>query len=108
MIGITLTADQIRNAPPQVRQWIEQEVMASLGVGAQRPPSVAPPQAAHLVACGKEEAAAILRQIEDQLPAVTGAYLYPCPVPASATTSAPQTAKAISIQGAISGVKARE
>lgn len=69
MIGITLTADQIRNAPPQVRQWIEQEVMASLGLGAARHPTPTP-QTAHLVACNVEEAAAILRQVEEQLPAV--------------------------------------
>ena len=30
MIGITLTTDQIRNAPAQVRQWIEHEVIAAL------------------------------------------------------------------------------
>lgn len=69
MIGITLTSDQIRNAPPSVRQWIEQQVLSSLGPGEEFRPSP-PPQAAHLVACSPEEAAAILRQIEDQLPAV--------------------------------------
>ena len=31
MIGITLTTDQIRNAPAEVRQWIEHEVIASSG-----------------------------------------------------------------------------
>lgn len=34
MIGITLTDEQIRNAPAPVRQWIEQQVIASLGVTA--------------------------------------------------------------------------
>jgi hypothetical protein len=75
MIGITLSAEQIRNAPPPVRQWIEQEVMTSLGLTVGQQPAserkpAAPPQAAHLVGCNVEEAAAILRQIEDQLPAV--------------------------------------
>jgi len=32
MIGITLTADQIRNAPKEVRKWIEQEVIGGLGL----------------------------------------------------------------------------
>ena len=31
MIGITLTSEQIRNAPADVRRWIEREVMMSLG-----------------------------------------------------------------------------
>lgn len=75
MIGITLSADQIRNAPAPVRQWIEQEVAAALGLAVEQPsaaqPQPTPPaQAAHLVGCNVEEAAAILRQIGDQLPAV--------------------------------------
>ena len=49
--------------------FVWEEVMASLGLGAERHPTP-PPQAAHLVACNTEEAVAILRQIEDQLPAV--------------------------------------
>jgi hypothetical protein len=69
MIGITLTADQIRNAPREVRQWIEHEVMAGLGIAAAQPPAP-PPQAAHLVACSVEEAQAILTRIEGVLPAI--------------------------------------
>jgi hypothetical protein len=69
MIGITLSADQIRNAPREVRQWIEHEVMAGLAIGAAQPVAP-PPQAAHLVACSVEEAQAILAQIEGVLPAV--------------------------------------
>ena len=37
MIGITLSADQIRSAPPEVRRWIEHEVIAALGVAAAAP-----------------------------------------------------------------------
>lgn len=77
MIGITLSADQIRNAPAPVRQWIEQEVVSALGIAAELQPAAAPerkpapsPQAAHLVGCSVEEAAAVLRLVEDQLPAV--------------------------------------
>ncbi len=69
MIGITLTADQIRNAPREVRQWIEHEVLAGLGIASAQPPAP-PPQAAHLVACSVEEAQAILARIEGVLPAV--------------------------------------
>ena len=75
MIGITLTTDQIRNAPKDVRQWIEHEVIASLGLGpapglAAEAPAPQPVQAAHLDACTEEEAAAILAQIRGMLPAV--------------------------------------
>ena len=69
MIGITLTAEQIRNAPPPVRQWIEKEVMAALGQAPQA--AAAPAQAAHLVALSPQDAEAILAKIEDVLPAVT-------------------------------------
>lgn len=70
MIGITLTDEQIRGAPPVVRQWIEQQVMASLGVAgaapAQSAPKAQPPrQPAHLVACGRDEAAAVLALIQN-------------------------------------------
>jgi hypothetical protein len=41
MIGITLTTDQIRNAPAEVRRWIEHEVIASLGIAADAPPPAA-------------------------------------------------------------------
>src|SRR5579862_4906871 len=45
MIGITLTTDQIRSAPKEVRQWIEHQVIASLGLASEAP---APVQATHL------------------------------------------------------------
>ena len=32
MIGITLSSEQIRAAPADVRRWIEREVMTSLGL----------------------------------------------------------------------------
>jgi len=69
MIGITLTTDQIRNAPPQVRQWIEHEVIAALGIAADAPPAPAPAQSAHLIGCNPEEAAAVLAQIQGLVPA---------------------------------------
>ena len=69
MIGITLTADQIRNAPAPVRQWIEQQVRASLGPTPQAP-SAMPPQAAHLDACSVEDVAGILDHIRGLFPAV--------------------------------------
>jgi hypothetical protein len=69
MIGITLTTDQIRTAPAEVRHWIEHQVIASLGLAAEMP---APdqPHASHLVACNTEEAAAVLAQIQNFMPAM--------------------------------------
>ena len=69
MIGITLTTDQIRSAPAAVRQWIEHEVIASLGLAADAPPATAHPQASHLVACTTEDAGAVLAQIKGMMPA---------------------------------------
>ena len=69
MIGVTLTADQIRNAPAPVRQWIEQELTAALAL-APRPPASAPPQAAHLVACSVDDVTGVLDRIEGVLAAV--------------------------------------
>ena len=68
MIGITLTTDQIRSAPKEVRQWIEHQVIASLGLAAEGPASV-PAQATHLAALSEEEAAAVLAQVRGMLPA---------------------------------------
>jgi len=70
MIGITLTTDQIRSAPTPVRQWIEHEVIAALGLAAETPAAAPAQGAAHLVACSAEEAAAVLSQIESVMPAV--------------------------------------
>ncbi|WP_407120256.1 hypothetical protein [Bradyrhizobium sp. STM 3561] len=69
MTGITLTAEQVRNAPAVVRQWIEQEVIAALGL-APPTPAAAPAQAAHLIACSVEDMAGVLEHIRGLLPAV--------------------------------------
>jgi len=69
MIGITLTTDQIRTAPTEVRQWIEHQVIASLGLGTQ-PPVAEQPHAIHLAVCSEDDVAAVLAQIQNFLPAV--------------------------------------
>jgi hypothetical protein len=69
MIGITLTTDQIRTAPAEVRQWIEHQVVAALGLRPEAPVA-AQPHGHHLVACSAEDAAAVLAQIQRLLPAV--------------------------------------
>ncbi len=69
MTGITLTAEQIRNAPAAVRQWIEQEVVSALGLSPRAPVTI-PPQASHLVACSVEDVAGVLEHVRGVLPAV--------------------------------------
>ena len=66
MVGVTLSPEQIRNAPPEVRRWLEQELLASFGL---RQPA-AEPGAPQLVSCSDEETAAILSLIQGMLPAV--------------------------------------
>ncbi|MGE0223792.1 MAG: hypothetical protein AB7F35_03680 [Acetobacteraceae bacterium] len=68
MVGLTLSAEQIRSAPPEVRHWLERQVAAIFA------PSPAEEQhrpSHSLVACTIEEARAILHQIQDLLPVVT-------------------------------------
>ncbi|MGP0092157.1 MAG: hypothetical protein ACLPKB_19695 [Xanthobacteraceae bacterium] len=69
MIGITLSPEQIRTAPPEVRRWLEQELAVSLGLHAPESP-VAQPITPHLVACTVEEAAQVLSLIQSILPVV--------------------------------------
>ena len=69
MIGITLTSEQIRNAPADVRRWIEREVMMSLGQQV-APENGSKARSEHLATCTEEEITAILAQIEGVLPAV--------------------------------------
>lgn len=69
MIGITLSIEQIRAAPPEVRRWIEHEVIAALGMAAAAP-AAPPPSVNHLVACSRDDVAAVLARIQDYLPAV--------------------------------------
>jgi hypothetical protein len=67
MIGITLTSEQIRTAPPDVRHWIEREVMASFGQPSQPKDE---PRGEHLAVCSQAQAEAVLAQIQGVLPVV--------------------------------------
>jgi hypothetical protein len=67
MIGITLSSEQIRTAPPEVRRWIEREVMASFG---QQPQPAGEPHSEHLAVCSQAQAEAVLAQIQSVLPVV--------------------------------------
>ena len=68
MVGLTLSPEQVRAAPSEVRRWLEQEIAGTLGFD---PPTHAlrpPPQ--HPVGASLEEARAILQAIGGLLPVV--------------------------------------
>jgi hypothetical protein len=69
VIGPTLSSEQIRNAPADVRRWIEREVMTSLGQQV-APENGSKVQGKHLAACSEGEITGILAQIQGVLPAV--------------------------------------
>lgn len=69
MVGITLSPEQIRTAPPVVRQWLEHEIAHTLGLGPSAEP--APPDAPHLAACSPQEAMAIYASIRSMLPVIS-------------------------------------
>lgn len=67
MVGITLSAEQIRAAPPEVRHWLEQQIAALLSPLPVQPPHPGP-QLAH---CSRQELQTILTQIQNLLPVVS-------------------------------------
>lgn len=67
MPGITLSADEIKSAPPEIRRWLEQEVIRTLGAQPTQAPSGAPP----LVGCNIEEARDMLALVQGMLPVVS-------------------------------------
>jgi hypothetical protein len=69
MIGLTLSAEQVRGAPPEVRRWLEQQMRASFGFAAPEQRN-AEALAARLVGCNPEEAAKILELVQGMLPVV--------------------------------------
>ncbi len=71
MIGITLSPEQIRNAPPEVRRWLQREIAGSFESQPER--EGAKPDAEHLVICGPEEVAAIYAAI-GAMPAVVNVF----------------------------------
>ncbi|WP_156922088.1 hypothetical protein [Azorhizobium doebereinerae] len=69
MVGITLSPEQVRSAPPEVRQWLQKEIAASFGLPAAA--AVPEPAPEHLVPCTVEDAAAIYGVISGMLPVAT-------------------------------------
>jgi len=70
MVAITLLPEQIREAPPEVRRWLEQQITGAWPGLYRAGPTLEPP-ARHLVACSLEDARAILSLIHEVLPVVS-------------------------------------
>lgn len=68
MVGITLSPEQIRSAPPEVRQWLEHEIARTLGF--QPPSDTVAASPSRLAACSPQEAMAIYGSIRGMLPVV--------------------------------------
>lgn len=68
MTGITLSSEQIRSAPPEVRRWIEHELVTSLGFQVQAPDSQRQP--VQIAGCSHDELLSVLSMIQGVLPAV--------------------------------------
>jgi hypothetical protein len=66
MVGITLTPEQIKSAPPEVRNWLEHEIAASLGFG-RTDKLASPPQ---LATCTLQEAEAVYASVSGMFPVV--------------------------------------
>jgi len=69
MVGITLTPEQIRSAPVEVRRWIEREIAASLGLRAPEA-NLEQPRREHLVVLKPDEAIKVLSLIQNMFPVV--------------------------------------
>ncbi|HQT75739.1 MAG: hypothetical protein B7Z80_00860 [Rhodospirillales bacterium 20-64-7] len=69
MVGITLSPEQVRGAPPEVRRWLELQIAESLGL--QRSAPAVEGVTRHLVGCDVAEARAVLSQIRNVLPVVS-------------------------------------
>ena len=68
MTSITLSPEQIRSAPPEVRRWIEHEIAASLGLEIRSGDGGR--QSAPLAGCSRDELAAVLQLIHGAFPVV--------------------------------------
>ena len=66
MVGITLSSEQIRSAPREVRQWLEQEVLASFGWEL----PAAQPTAPQLAACTPDDVFKVLSLVRETIPVV--------------------------------------
>jgi hypothetical protein len=65
MTSFTFSIDQVRSAPPEVRRWIEREVMATIATLNKSEHDASQVHAAALAACMPQEAAQLFEMIKD-------------------------------------------
>lgn len=65
MTGFTFTAEQVRAAPPEVRRWIENQVLAALGTAGEAEHEPTQIHAATLASCTFEDALQMFDLIKD-------------------------------------------
>lgn len=66
MVSVTLSPEEIRSAPPEVRQWLERKITVMLGQTAH-----VLPHSPQLVHCTLQEVEAIYVSLRDMVPVVT-------------------------------------
>ncbi len=70
MVGFTFSAEEISAAPPEVRRWIESQIVKALGSGKGRDESPSRIEAGSLAQCSLDDAIQIFRLISRMLPVV--------------------------------------
>jgi hypothetical protein len=64
MVGITLSTEQIKSAPPEVRRWLEHEIATTLGFGTHEAGHAAPSAAVQLAELSESEASRVFALIQ--------------------------------------------
>ena len=101
MVGITLSPEQIGQAPPEVRRWLEQQISATLGL--YRPQPEMAPLERHLVGFDLDGARAVLSLIQGALP-VTSVFFELGREPVGAS---PQGVRALRLDDMVHGARLR-
>jgi hypothetical protein len=70
MIGITLSPEQVRAAPPEVRRWLEHEINVTFGLAAPEH-AAAEALATRLIGCNPDEVTGMLELVQSMLPVVS-------------------------------------
>ncbi|MEK4032374.1 hypothetical protein WOC76_22470 [Methylocystis sp. IM3] len=70
MVSFTFSAEEISAAPPEVRRWIESQIVKALGSGKTRDESPSNVEAGSLAQCSLDDAVRIFQLISRMLPVV--------------------------------------
>jgi hypothetical protein len=70
MVGFTFTAEEISAAPPEVRRWVESQIVKALGSGKGRDETPSNVEAGSLAQCSLDDAVRIFQLISRMFPVV--------------------------------------